>query len=130
MWGRKRVRKPEHCTTFIDDGSTIEGCCRFTGSTVVAGRITGEQIAADHLIVGETGTVTGVIRATVVTVAGTICGTIVASERVELLATARITGDIETPALTIDAGAIVDGRCHTMRAFPAESPIALAPQTG
>jgi cytoskeletal protein CcmA (bactofilin family) len=130
MWRRRRVRKPEHFTTFIDDGSAIDGCCRFVGVTVVAGRITGEEIAADHLIVSETGTVTGVIRATVVTVSGTICGTIVASDRVELLASARITGDIETPAITIDAGAVLDGRCRAVRALPAPSPAALLPQSG
>jgi cytoskeletal protein CcmA (bactofilin family) len=130
MWRRRRARKPEHSTVFIGDGSAIDGCCRFTGVAVVAGRVTGDLIAADHLMVAETGTVTGVVQATVVTVSGTIFGTVRATERVALLASARITGDIETPALSIDAGAVLDGRCQTSRAAPAQPEIAAMSQTG
>ena len=130
MWLRRRAPRADRSTVFIGEGCEIEGCCRFTGVAVVAGRVAGDRLAAEHLIVSPTGVVSGVVQATVVTVGGTIEGTIVASERVELLATARITGDIETPAISIDAGAVLDGRCHTVRAASAEAPAALVPQTG
>jgi cytoskeletal protein CcmA (bactofilin family) len=127
MWGQRRPRGRDDSTVFIGQGSEIEGSCRFPGLAIVEGRITGDHVTAKHLVVGEGGAVTGVVRATVVTVKGTITGTIVASERVELLATARVTGDIEAPALAIEAGAVLDGRCHSIRE---SAPPALLPHTG
>jgi cytoskeletal protein CcmA (bactofilin family) len=129
MWLRRRQSTANGSTVFIGDGCTIEGDCQFKGVAIVAGRITGDRISAEHLIVSPTGSVTGVVHATVVTVSGTIEGAIVAGERVELLATARVTGDIQTPAITMDCGAVLDGRCRTVRGPAAESPGALVPQT-
>ena len=129
MWLRRRASRADGSTVFIGEGCTIEGGCHFSGVAIIAGRVSGDRIAAEHLIVSPSGNVSGVVRATVVTVGGTIEGTIVATERVELLATARVTGDIETPAITMDCGAVLDGRCHMMRATAAESPVALVPQT-
>ena len=80
---------------------------------IVEGRLACDRITAEHLVIGDSGTVAGVIEATLVIVRGTVTGNIVAAERVELSATARVTGDIEAPTLTMEAGAVVEGHCRT-----------------
>jgi hypothetical protein len=64
------------------------------------------------LIVGKTGEVQADILVAAAIVDGLVRGDIRASERVELGSTARVIGDIETPALAIQPGAVFDGQCH------------------
>ncbi len=75
----------------------------------------GDVLTADHLVVGAAGSVAGVVNATVVIVRGTVTGNIVAAERVELAAAARVIGDIETPVLAMESGAVLEGHCRIVR---------------
>ena len=85
-------------------------------------------------IVGRTITATRVVHADVHTacliVRGELVGTVTASDRVELKATARLTGDIEAPVIVMEAGALHDGGCRmakvrTNESRPAEPSLAL-----
>jgi cytoskeletal protein CcmA (bactofilin family) len=112
MWPFRSRPDEKSLAVFIGAGSEFDGRCRFTGTTIVDGRITGDLLAAEHLIIGESGMVASVVNATVVIVKGTLTGNVAATQRVELSGTARVTGDIETPALTMEAGATVNGHCR------------------
>ena len=102
MWPFSRRSDAKSLAVFIGAGSEVDGRCRFTGTTIIDGRVTGDFLTADHLIIDESGTVASVVKATVVIVKGTVTGNVDATQRVELLATGRVTGDIETPALTME----------------------------
>jgi cytoskeletal protein CcmA (bactofilin family) len=60
-------------------------------------------------------------------VAGVIEGDIYARRRVELLPTARVHGEVRTPALALAEGSTLDGRCHTGTPLPAQNPRTTAP---
>lgn len=127
FWKRSRTRspRPDDLTAFVDAGSEIEGRYSFRGTAMLNGHFTGEISTTDTLIVGEKGVVKATIRAGTVIVSGEVGGEIVATHRLELRATARVSGEIETPALVVDEGARFEGRCRMSPAKTAE-PVAPA----
>ena len=64
------------------------------------------------LTVGETAELRGNIFVAVAIINGLVRADILASERVELGSEARVIGNIETPALAIQPGAVFEGQCH------------------
>jgi cytoskeletal protein CcmA (bactofilin family) len=64
------------------------------------------------LIVSKTGEVEADIVAAVVIIDGLVRGNICASERVELQSHAQVIGDIESPAVAIQPGAVFEGQCR------------------
>jgi cytoskeletal protein CcmA (bactofilin family) len=70
------------------------------------------QSQTGTLIVSETGEVDADIVAAVVIIDGLVRGNICASERVELQSHALVIGDIESPAVAIQPGAVFEGQCR------------------
>jgi cytoskeletal protein CcmA (bactofilin family) len=112
MWLRRSAQRSNGLVAVVGEGCELEGRCHFTGVAMIEGRVTGESVTADQLIIGATGSVAGVVTATLVVVRGTVKGNIVARERVDLAATARVEGDIQAPTLAMEAGAVVEGHCR------------------
>src|SRR5687767_1639698 len=113
------VRDAEH-TTFIEEGSEIDGKFTFTGTVVMNGRISGEIVSNDNLIIGEKGVVNANIRAGVVQISGEVVGDVVASERVELKEKCRVYGDVSAPVVIIAEGALFEGQCRMTKGRPAD----------
>lgn len=94
-------------------GTEFCGLVVIHGSARIDGRVRGEIVGAERLEIGETGAVEARVEAEEVIVAGSLEGEVRAGRRVELLATARVHGTIETPRLALVEGAFVEGRCRT-----------------
>jgi cytoskeletal protein CcmA (bactofilin family) len=122
MFGNKSVKpaKDRDFTTLINDGTEIEGKVSFTGTVLLNGRVRGEIVSNDVLVVGERGAVNASIRASVVEISGEVVGNISASERIELHANCRVYGDIEAPVVVIDEGALLEGQCRMTKGRPKE----------
>ncbi|MBI1735704.1 MAG: polymer-forming cytoskeletal protein [Candidatus Rokubacteria bacterium] len=118
----KRTPRPDDLTAFVDEGSEIEGRYAFRGTAMLNGRFTGEISTPDTLIIGEKAVVSASVHAGTIVVSGQLSGEIVATERLELRATARVSGEIETPALVVDEGAVIEGRCRMTARKTPESP--------
>src|SRR6186997_86201 len=113
MFGGAKQPKPSRSgeyTTHINDGTEIEGKITFSGTVLLNGRVRGEVVSNDTLVVGEKGVINASIRSGVVEVAGEVVGNIMATERIELHSTCRVYGDIEAPVVTIDEGALLEGQ--------------------
>ncbi|MBW7859406.1 MAG: polymer-forming cytoskeletal protein, partial [Leptonema sp. (in: Bacteria)] len=95
----------------IGENSYFSGRFFINGSLKIDGKFEGKSLQADQLYIGATGRVKTNITATSVIVEGIIVGNITARNRVMLLPTARILGDISTPELIIQNGVILEGRC-------------------
>ena len=119
---RNRLDKSGNLTAFIDEGSDIEGTYTFSGTVMLNGKLTGEIVSNDTLIVGEKAVVHANIRAGVVLVSGEVVGNVLATERVELRGKARVFGDIETPVVVVEEGVLFEGQCRMTKAKPAEAP--------
>src|SRR4030095_2858306 len=68
------------------------------------------------LIVGSGGQVDANIEVSVAQIHGVVTGDIVASDRVELGRAAKLTGNITTPSLVIEQGAVFEGSCKMTQA--------------
>jgi cytoskeletal protein CcmA (bactofilin family) len=66
------------------------------------------------LVVSEPAEFSGNVFVATAIIDGLVRGDIRASERVELGSTARVFGNIETPALEVQPGAVFEGQCHSL----------------
>lgn len=98
---------------FVGGGTTLSGEAVFKGMLRVDGHLTG-QIRSEEgtLIVSSGGRVDANVNVAVAKINGVINGDIVASERLELGRAAQVRGDIHTPVLVIEQGAIFEGNCR------------------
>ena len=86
---------------------------RFEGDLRVDGYVTGlVRSQTGTLMVSETGEVDTDLFVPVAIVDGLVRGDIKATERVELGSTARVIGNIETPSLSVQPGAVFEGHCR------------------
>jgi cytoskeletal protein CcmA (bactofilin family) len=86
---------------------------RFEGTLQVDGYAKGlVHSLTGTLILGEAAELESNIVVATAIINGRVLGDIHATERVELLSHARVIGNIETPALAIQPGAVFEGECH------------------
>jgi cytoskeletal protein CcmA (bactofilin family) len=97
--------------TLISEDAFFHGTLTVKGSLRVEGVFEGDISDAVDVEVGARGRILGNVAAESVTIAGEVVGNIVAAGFVELLASARHSGDIRTPKLRVDEGAFFDGTC-------------------
>lgn len=105
------VRSPGEVNAVLGRGTEFEGKLTFEGEVRIAGKFTGEIFSKDRLQIDDTAKINAEINAGVVIVYGEVNGNIRASQSVELRASARIRGNIETPSLTIEKGVLFEGSC-------------------
>jgi cytoskeletal protein CcmA (bactofilin family) len=117
--GGSAPRKGEY-STYIDEGSSIEGKFSFSGVVMLNGRLQGEIVSNDTLVIGEKGVVNASIRGGYVQISGEVVGNVSATERVELCASARVFGDVDAPVVVIEDGAVFEGHCRMHKTQPAE----------
>ncbi len=97
-------------TTVLGPGISWKGDLRGKGGVRIEGSLEGEIAIRGLVIVGETGRVTGeAIKADTVIVAGTVNGHIIA-EKLEIRATGRVYGDVNTGSFSTDEGAFLRGK--------------------
>lgn len=102
---------------FVGHGTTLTGETNFQAMLRVDGHLIG-SISSDSgtLIVGTNGQVDANISVSTATINGMVNGDIVATEKIQLGRTAKVVGNIQTPRLTIEDGAILEGGCTMLKA--------------
>ena len=128
MWGNRKGRargRRGRLGAFLDEGSEIEGKYTCTGTVMLDAKLRGEITAKDTLIIGDRGVVHATVQAATVVVHGEVVGNVTASERVELKGSARVTGDVEAPVISVEAGAVLEGHCRMAKPKPADAPLAV-----
>ena len=101
---------------FIGAGARFEGKLEFDRTVRIDGTFVGEIETGDELVVGAGGRVEARIRAGTLVIAGTVVGDVEVRERLVLEATAVLQGDVDTPSLRIEEGAVLQGRVSMNRA--------------
>jgi cytoskeletal protein CcmA (bactofilin family) len=97
---------------YIDKGSFIRGDLSFEETFRIDGRFEGKIRSGGELILGDDADVSADMEVGRLSVNGKLKGSVHAAERVELLAGARVLGDIATPVLRIEEGAHFEGSCQ------------------
>lgn len=102
---------------FVGNGTVLTGETNFQAMLRVDGHLTGRVTSADGtLVVGSTGQVDANIMVAAAIIGGTVNGDIIATEKLELGRTARVVGNVQTPRLLIEDGAIFEGNCTMLKA--------------
>jgi cytoskeletal protein CcmA (bactofilin family) len=101
------IKRVSHTPSIISNDVRITGSLVSQGEVQLDGRIDGD-IKAEHLVIGSSGVVEGVVAASSVVVKGKIIGSLNASE-VKIENNAHVLGDIFHDTLSIEAGAIIEG---------------------
>ena len=109
---------------FVGGGTAITGESTFKSMLRIDGRFSGRiNSTGGTLIVGAGGQVDANISVAVATIQGTVNGDVIAAERIELGRASRLQGNIQTPSLIIEQGAVFEGSCKmTEQKGSAENP--------
>jgi cytoskeletal protein CcmA (bactofilin family) len=101
--------RPGEVHTLLGKGSEFEGKLTFEGQVRIDGKFNGQIVTKDVLVIGDGARVQAEINAGTVIINGTVEGNVRASQLIELHAPARVKGNLESPALTMDRGVIFEG---------------------
>ncbi len=114
MWkrnGKNTSLRNDGTFTFLGKGVDVKGVIHFEGTVHIDGCIVGEIHTKGTLIVGETGVIKALISAGSLISSGKIHGNINAAERVELMKSAVLIGDVRSPSFSMEPGAHFHGLC-------------------
>ncbi|MDT5061886.1 MAG: hypothetical protein QOH63_2345 [Acidobacteriota bacterium] len=101
---------------FVGNGTALTGEASFKGMLRVDGHLSGKvNSEGGTLIVGNNGQVDADIEVAIATIHGTVNGDIIASQRLELGRAAKVNGNIQTPSLVIEQGAVFEGSCRMVQ---------------
>jgi len=101
-------------STIIGEGTVVqgdiiyEGCLHIDGK--VEGNISAQNGSVTTLTLSKLGSVHGSIDVPTVVIDGEVQGDVTASERVQLIANARITGNVKYNLIEMEVGAVVNGQ--------------------
>src|ERR1700691_3152532 len=112
-------------TGFLERGVKLDGKLESTGTFRIDSAMKGTLVSEDTLILGEHCLIEGEILGNRVLIAGRFQGTIRARGKVEIRPNAIVTGEIHTPCLVIEPGAVFDGQCHMLAPTEAAKPITI-----
>jgi len=111
---KKRKAAQSSIDSLIGIGTRVEGNVFFSGGLrvdgEVHGNITSENDAEGTLVISEKASVEGAISVGHVVINGTVIGPVCARESLELLPSARVTGDVEYHQIEMQQGAVIQGR--------------------
>lgn len=115
---------------FVGHGTTLTGETNFQAMLRVDGHLIGSITSeAGTLIVGTNGQVDANVNVSTATINGVVNGDVIASEKIQLGRTAKVVGNIQTPRLTIEDGALLEGGCTMLKARETIEKQASAAQT-
>lgn len=96
--------------TIIAADVEITGTIKTTGSIQFNGTLEGDLHCEGATTIGKNATVKGNLFVDSVSLEGAVTGNITAKDRIQMLATARVHGDIKAKRLTVEDGVTFIGR--------------------
>jgi len=109
---RRSVHRGEPAESIIASDITIEGKIEGAGHIRLAGRFKGDVHIQGDLTIDPGAKLTGSVRANTVIISGEIEGNIESAQRVELLDSGVLTGDLKAGTVSFAAGSRMRGRAE------------------
>lgn len=117
MFGSEKKGAPvdySKIETVIGEGTSVRGDIESAGTIRIDGRLEGNINHQGTLIVGPKGYVNANVHSALMAVAGEVTGDLVIDDKLELLATARLTGNIQCGHLVVQEGARFEGQSNML----------------
>jgi cytoskeletal protein CcmA (bactofilin family) len=105
----------EKITTTLGKETSFNGVLHFKESLKIDGTFEGEIESPGFLYIENGATVKANIKVGSVVVGGVVRGNIEASERLEMLTTGKVFGNIRTAKLNIADGVVFEGKCEMIK---------------
>jgi cytoskeletal protein CcmA (bactofilin family) len=108
-YNNKKIR------TVLGKNTYFNGKLTFKDSLKINGSFIGSIDASGLLVIGEGAMVQANISAESIIISGTIKGDVFARDKVEMLTTGRVYGNIKAKKIKISDGVIFNGRCEMIK---------------
>ncbi|MEX0837441.1 MAG: polymer-forming cytoskeletal protein [Gemmatimonadota bacterium] len=100
---------PESVISIVGPGMKVVGDCETDGTLRIEGAVQGTVRAAKAVVIGRDGLVIGDVITQDAVVSGRVEGSVTAESRLELQASCQIDGEVYTPRLQLEEGAVLNG---------------------
>jgi len=97
--------------TTLGADAVFKGQLQFEKGMRLLGKFEGEITSEGQLVVAEGATLHGDVKAGAIRIDGQVKGNLNATAKVQLSASARLEGDLQTTRLEVAEGAVLIGRC-------------------
>jgi cytoskeletal protein CcmA (bactofilin family) len=104
--------KVKSAETIIGPSIKVKGNFHGEGSIIIEGQLEGNVKTNNFLLIGNQAKVIAGVEAKDAKISGEINGNIKVQGYLEITANAKITGDIEAASLSMEKGAILNGKCN------------------
>src|SRR6056297_2384153 len=100
--------------SIIGEGASFSGDISMDGLFRIDGDFRGNIEKADKVLIGRNGRAECSIHAGTVVVGGVVKGDIYSTEKVVVLSTGMVLGNVSTPRLLVEDGVVLNGRCKVL----------------
>ena len=105
----------EKISTILGRETNFHGILKFRESLKIDGKFEGEIESPGFLYVENGAVVKANIKVGSIVIGGVVRGNVEASERLEMLATGQVYGNIRTAKLNIADGVVFEGKCEMIK---------------
>ncbi len=110
-YNNKKIKTVLGKNTYFNGNLSFKDSLKINGNFIGNIKVTGQGA----LIIGSTSTVQANIIANTIVIMGTVKGDVIAQEKVEMLSTGRLFGNIKSKKIKISDGAIFKGRHESIK---------------
>jgi len=100
----------QNAETVIGPSIKVKGDFHGEGDIIIEGNVEGEISTKKYISVGPNAKIIANISANSAKIAGTVKGGLIVSSYLEILKTAVIKGDLSAKEISIEKGAVIDGK--------------------
>jgi cytoskeletal protein CcmA (bactofilin family) len=101
--------------SIVGEGTEFRGDLKLNGLLRIDGDFSGSITTDGKILVGKNGRAECTIKAGTVVVGGVVRGNISSDEKVIILSTGMVIGNISTPRLIVEEGVVLNGNCLISR---------------
>lgn len=95
----------------IGQEAFVHGSMAVRGSLRIEGEMEGNITDALEVVIGKNGRVRGNVSAERVEISGKVVGDVVCLQHLQILSCGSVVGNVRTPKLLVEDGAVLDGNC-------------------
>ena len=100
----------KNAETIIGESIKVKGNFHGEGNMIIEGEVEGSIKTNSFLLIGSKSLITAAVEAKDAKISGNITGNVLVHGYLEIMASAKITGDISAALLSIEKGALVNGQ--------------------
>ncbi|MBN1686282.1 MAG: polymer-forming cytoskeletal protein [Spirochaetales bacterium] len=105
------IESDSFINSIVGEGTTFHGELELNGLLRIDGDFSGAIRTSGKVLIGKSGRAECTIRANTVVIGGIVRGNIYAEEKVIVLSTGMMIGNIHSPRLIAEEGVILNGNC-------------------